>query len=66
MTAGTNSTPDTNQEIEHRLTTANDKKELTHVSVHTWTKNDTLDFYVKASANVSLDKAIWKIRRYDT
>ena len=65
VTGGVNSTPDASQEKTHTLTSANDEKELTCISIHKWTNGDTLDFYVKASADVILEKATWDISRYD-
>ena len=65
MTGGVNGVPDLDYEVEHKLTVANDVKELTTPSVHKWTTGDTLDFFVKATADITLEKAIWIIRRYD-
>jgi len=65
MTGGIESTPDVNYEIENKLTSANEVKELTNVSIHTWSTGETLDFFIKASSNITMEKAIWIISRYD-
>lgn len=61
VTAGKNSTPNTDFEIVNKLTNANDIKEITHQSKFTLSTGDTLDFYAKATSNIVLEKAIWLI-----
>lgn len=65
VTAGILGVPDITQEIEHTLTNANDVKEITHHSIHTVSNGDTFDFFIKATSNITLDKAVWIISRYD-
>ena len=64
-TTGKNSTPDLDFEMPNTLTSANDVKNLKQTGVHTLSKNDTFDFFIKGSANFTIEKAVWKIRRYD-
>lgn len=61
ITVGKNSTPNPDFEIENKLTNANDVKEITHQSKFSLTNGDTLDFYVKATNNITLEKAIWLV-----
>lgn len=61
ITVGKNSTPVTDFEIENKLTNANDVKEITHQSKFALTNGDTLDFYIKASNNIVMEKAVWLI-----
>lgn len=65
MTTGVDGSPDLLQEIENTLTNANDAKELTHQGVHPWKNLETLDFFIKASSNVTMEKAVFVIERYD-
>ena len=65
ITSGINGTPSTTQEVTSVLTNANDIKELTHHGIFVLEPGDTMDFFVKASANVTLEKAIWNISRFD-
>lgn len=65
ITSGTNSTPSTAQEIENKITSASEVKELTHQGVFELNPGDTMDFFIKATANVTLEKAVWTIQRYD-
>lgn len=65
VTSGVNGVPDTTQEIEHRLTVANDVKEITHMSIHTVSTGDTFDFFIQSSENIIMEKAVWIITRYD-
>lgn len=65
LTAGKNGSPELSQQIDHRLTTANDVKELTTQTVITLENGDTFDFFIKASSDITINKAVWTIRRYD-
>lgn len=59
MTGGTNGVPNEDYIVTHVLTNANDVKELSMNIPVQMSKNDTLDFYVRASQNISLEKAVW-------
>jgi len=61
MTTGVNGTPNLAYEIENKMTTANDEKELTNQGDHTLTTGDTLDFFAKATGDFSLKKAVWTV-----
>jgi len=65
MTTGIEGVEDTTQEIKHTLTSGNEDKELTHQGVHEWKTGETLDFFIKADSNITIEKAVWKIKRYD-
>ena len=65
ITSGTNGTANTTQEVTSVLTSANDVKELTHHGIFELAPGDTMDFFVKADNNVTLEKAIWNISRFD-
>lgn len=65
ITSGINSTPSATQEVTSVLTSANDVKELTHHGIFVLEPGDTMDFFVKANNNVTLEKAIWNISRFD-
>lgn len=63
ITSGIGGTPSTSQEIESRLTTANEVKELTHQGTFKISKNQTIDFFIQGSSNLTITKAVWKIKR---
>ena len=61
MTGGKNGTPNLAFATPTTLTNSNDLKVLPSQSVETLTYGDTLDFYVKASANISMETAIFNV-----
>jgi len=61
MTGGKNGTPALAFETLNVLSNANDVKELTSQSVEKLSKNDTLDFYIKANANITMENAIFNV-----
>lgn len=65
ITSGIKDTPSVEQEVYNKLTNANDTKELSHQGTFTISQGDTIDFFIKASANVVLEKAVWRIKRYN-
>jgi len=65
VTSGVNSTPSTAQEIETKLTSAGDIKELTHHGTFEWKTGDIVDFFISATSNITIEKAVWKISRVD-
>lgn len=61
ITGGKNGTPDTAYEISNKLSNANDAKALASQSYASLSKNDTLNFYIKADANITMEQAIFNV-----
>lgn len=63
ITAGKNGTPSIDYEIVNKITNANDVKEVSTQAKFSIVTNDTLDFFIKATSNIVLEKAVWTIEK---
>lgn len=62
MTGGVDGSPALDYVVEHKLTTANDIKTLSGDIVLNIKNGDSIDFFVKSTANISLEYAVWLVK----